>query len=79
MDKKLVSILGGTGLVALAWLGGSFYVNQQTAGEIKATVHKAASGCSSKNSTHLSISSFYFHQPDNLNCTWAINVMLIKT
>jgi uncharacterized protein YecT (DUF1311 family) len=46
MDKKLVSILGGTGLVALAWLGGSFYVNQQTAGEIKATVHKAASGCS---------------------------------
>lgn len=44
-NKKLSSILTCAGLVTVAWLGGSFYVNQQTEAEIKAMVDKAGTGC----------------------------------
>lgn len=43
---KLVSILGGgAGLLALAWLGASVYVNQQTEAQIKAVIDEAGAGC----------------------------------
>lgn len=83
-NKKWVGILGGTGLLAVAWLGGSFYVNQQTAAEIKAIVDKAGTGCTLRiqnpqhqQSLFTSSGQFELHAGDQCNADNELRDLLV--
>lgn len=83
-NKKWVSILCGTGLLAVAWLGGSFYINQQTAAEIKALVDKAGTGCTVRiqnpqhqQSLFTSSGQFELHAGDQCNADNELRDLLV--
>ena len=84
-NRKLVNILGGAGLVAVTWLGGSFYVNQQTEAEIKTIVDKAGTGCAVRiqnpkhqQSLFSSSGQFELHAGDQCNVDKDLRDLLVS-